>query len=212
MTVDLYVMPLSGPCRSVLMLVKQLGITVNVKQVDLMAGEQMKPEYLKINPTHTVPSLVDNGFNLWESRAILQYLAAKANSTLYPADLKKRAVVDRTLNFDMSLSTSVGGAITMKVFRGVEPTEAQITSFKNNLKTLDSLIGTNKYAAGADLTIADLSLLATLSYLVVNDFKDLNDVPNVKKYYERLSKELPYYNEINGGIGEAFKKFAAMKK
>ena len=96
----------------------------------------------------------------------------------------------------------------MKIFRGIEPTEQQVTNFKNNLKLLDQLLGNNKYAAGSDLTIADLSLLATLSVLIVNDYKDLTEnAPNAKKYVDRLPKELPYYNEVNGGIGEAFKEF-----
>ncbi|CAG2171673.1 unnamed protein product, partial [Oppiella nova] len=209
MTIDLYVMNLSPPCRAVLMAVKQLNLTVNIKQIDLRKGEHLTPEYLKINPVHTVPTLVDDGFALWESRAILQYLSSKygANTSLYPTDLQKRAVVDRTLNFDMSLNSSVSTAVTMKLFRGTEPTEAQVKSFQSNLKTLDQLIGHNKYAAGSALTIADLSLVATLSVLFATENKELKEVPNVVKYYEGLKKELPYYNEVNGGLAEAFKQF-----
>jgi glutathione S-transferase len=97
----------------------------------------------------------------------------------------------------------------MKLFRGTEPTEAQVKGFQSNLKTLDQLIGHNKYAAGSALTIADLSLVATLSVLFATENKELKEVPNVVKYYEGLKKELPYYNEVNGGLAEAFKQFAA---
>ena len=52
MTIDLYVMNLSPPCRAVLMAVKQLNLTVNIKQIDLRKGEHLTPEYLKVCPLH----------------------------------------------------------------------------------------------------------------------------------------------------------------
>ncbi|PRD32899.1 UNVERIFIED_CONTAM: Glutathione S-transferase 1-1 [Trichonephila clavipes] len=49
MTIDVYLAPASGPCRAVLMTAKYLGVDVNQKMVDLMTGEQLKPEYLKVS-------------------------------------------------------------------------------------------------------------------------------------------------------------------
>lgn len=49
MTIDLYYMALSPPCRSIIMLAKTIGIELNLKKVDLFAGEHMKPEFLKVS-------------------------------------------------------------------------------------------------------------------------------------------------------------------
>jgi glutathione S-transferase len=206
MTIDLYLMRLSPPCRAVQMVAKQLNIDLNLKQLNLRNGEHLTPEFLKINPAHTVPTIVDDGFALWESRAIIQYLCNKyaPDSDLYPKDPKERAKVDRMLNFDMSSFAIIREAIIYKLFRGIEPTEEKVQAVKNNLKLLDTLIGDNKYVAGTHLTIADLSFLASSSIFTVTDY-DLSDYPNVKEWLERLETELPYFDEINGKLKEEFK-------
>ncbi len=68
----------------------------------------------------------------------------------------------------------------MKIFCGIEPTEAQLKSFNDNLKLLDTLIGGNGYVTKNTVTIADLSLLASVSNLFLTDYH-MTDYPNVKK-------------------------------
>lgn len=66
MPIDCYYIPGSAPCRAVLLTAKVLGVPLNLKQTDLMKGEHLTPEFLKLNPQHTIPTINDNGFNLWE--------------------------------------------------------------------------------------------------------------------------------------------------
>merc|ERR1712071_23326 len=93
MSIDLYHMDASAPCRSVRLTAKMLGVELNLKVLNLMAGEQMAPEFIKINPQHNIPTMVDDGFAMNESRAICGYLVQKygKDDSLYPKDPKTPA-------------------------------------------------------------------------------------------------------------------------
>merc|ERR1711934_1117922 len=98
---DFYTMPISAPCRAVEMTASLVSQDLNTKFVDLMKGEQKTPEFLAINPQHCVPTIVDGDVKLWESRAIMKYIARKSNSPLYPTDIAACAKVDQLLDYDM---------------------------------------------------------------------------------------------------------------
>ncbi|XP_006901485.1 PREDICTED: glutathione S-transferase theta-4-like [Elephantulus edwardii] len=89
---DLY----SPPCRSVYLFARRNAIPFELRSVELMRGEHLKPEFLEVNPLGKVPALRDGDFRLAESVAILSYLCRKysAPSHWYPPDLHTRALVD----------------------------------------------------------------------------------------------------------------------
>lgn len=91
--------------RAILLLARYVPLDIELKHVDLMAGEQRSEEYTKLNPLQKVPVLVDGGFVLGESRAILAYLVSSRNaeSDLYPSDPKIRALIDQRLYYDATV-------------------------------------------------------------------------------------------------------------
>lgn len=108
-TMKLYHTPGSPPSRSVLMTIRNLGLEVDIQIVDLATGEHLTPEFVKLNPMHQVPVLVDADFVLSESRAIQAYLvnSKKPGSDLYPSDPQTRAIVDQLLYFDATAFFSI---------------------------------------------------------------------------------------------------------
>ena len=111
MTITLYDVQPSPHARKVRLLAAELGIKLTKVACDPRIGETRAAEYLAKNPNGRVPTLEEDGFVLWESNAIVRYLAAKhAGGTLWPAELQPRADVDRWMEWQ---STSFTPAVIL---------------------------------------------------------------------------------------------------
>ncbi|XP_013174099.1 PREDICTED: glutathione S-transferase D7-like isoform X1 [Papilio xuthus] len=197
--IKVYYYPVSPPCRAVLLTAKLLGLDVELVLINIMEGEQKKPEFIKMNPQHTVPTIDDNGFILWESRAIMAYLvnAYGADDALYPNDAQQRAIVDQRLYFDfIFLQKSL--ELYWPMIMGKEYNEEKNDKLKEVVGWLNSMLEGRKFVAGDKLSIADITTAVTMSNLDSFGF-DYSSYPNVKSWFERTVKELePYgYEEIN---------------
>ncbi|KAK9881162.1 hypothetical protein WA026_014510 [Henosepilachna vigintioctopunctata] len=206
MTIDFYYMNVSAPCRAVLLAAKALGIDLNLKH--LSKGEHLSPEFIKMNPQHTVPTLVDNGFVLWESRAIMAYLVSQygKDDSLYPKDPKQRAVVDQRLYFDMGTLYARYADYYYPVYLhsgSFEP--AKLERIKEAFNFLNVFLENQEFAAGNNLTIADFALIATVSNFEISGF-DISPYPNVLSWYNKVKTTAPGYEEVNGKNALLFKQ------
>ena len=162
----LYHHPVSTTSRPIVLFATESGIALDYEVVDLFTGAQYKPEYAAINPSCQVPVLEDGDFRLTECSAILKYLAEKNDSPAYPADLRKRARVNERMDW---LNTGFYrdfsyGFLYPQIFpfmrRPDDTVQAGTVAWGRDkalfwLKTLEQIIGGNKFLCGDAITIAD---------------------------------------------------------
>ncbi|CAH2085190.1 unnamed protein product [Euphydryas editha] len=199
MPVDLYYVPGSPPCRAVQLTARALNLNLNLKLIDMDNGEHLKPEYLKINPQHTVPTLVDDGYPIYESRAIIIYLVNKygKGSALYPEEPQARALVDQRLYFDIGiLYQRFIDYVYPQVYGNAPADKDKLAKVEDALQLLDTFLEGQKYVAGPNLTLADLSIIAGVSSFEAFDI-DFKKYANVKRWYETVKSTAPGYQEAN---------------
>nr|XP_050029222.1 glutathione S-transferase 1-1-like [Dermacentor andersoni] len=200
MAVELYNATGSPPCTFVRVVAKKVGVELTLHDLNLMAKEQLNPEFVKLNPQHTVPTLNDNGFVLWESRAIGMYLVEKyaPESSLYPKDVQKRATVNRMLFFESGTMLPAQMAyFRPKWFKGQEPTADLKEAYDKALATTVTLLGDKKFLCGDHVTLPDIGLACTLGVAIEgSEYEGLDKFPQLKEYYQRFKKALPEYDEV----------------
>jgi len=191
----LYQHPMSANSRAAVMTALHLNAPVELVYVDLQRQEQNQPEFLKMNPNHRVPVLQDGSFYLWESRAIMQYLADKTpGQTIYPTDLQARADVNRWLFWSgQHFAPAIGIFFWENLVKGMigrgapDPQELRRgdASFNEFAAVLDAHLADRRYISGSSLTLADLSIAA--AYGCAGPGKaPVAWYANVEKWFKRM--------------------------
>lgn len=168
--------------------------------MNLKDGDHLTPEFLKLNPLHTIPVLEDDGVVITDSHVICSYLADKyaVDESLYPKDKVKRMQVDARLYFDCGhLFPRVRIMVEPIIYFGEhEITDQKITYMQKAYDGLEKALTSSKYLCGDQLTIADLCCVASVSTGMLFAPIEEDKFPNVKAWVERMS-ELPYYQKNN---------------
>jgi GST-like protein len=190
--IDLYTWPTPNGHKVHIML-EECGLPYNVHAVDIGAGDQFAPAFLKISPNNQIPAIVDphgpDGapMPVFESGAILLYLAGKTGRFL-PADTRGKYVALQWLMFQMGgLGPMLGQAHHFRIY-APEKVEYAIKRYTNEAQRLygvmDRRLAEVPYFAG-EYSIADMAIYPwTRSH--ANQGVDLATFPNVARWYEAI--------------------------
>ena len=145
-----------------------------------------------MNPQHCIPTIVDGEVTLWESRAILMYLANKydTSGTLYPSDPDLRARVDQRLFFDMNFFTKVREFLLAKAFNVTPGDPDRHKALLDLFAILDVFLKDGGFVAGDELTIGDFSLVSTVAFAQLGGLP-VEDYENVTKWLELCRETVP---------------------
>jgi GST-like protein len=191
--IDLYFWMTPNGYKVTIML-EELGWKYNVIPVNIGKGDQFKPDFLKISPNNRMPALVDHDgpdgkpISVFESGAMLMYLAEKAGFKFMPQDMRRRYKVIEWLMFQMaSVGPMLGQAHHFRRY-APEKIEYAVDRYTNEARriygVIDKRVGEVPYLAG-EYSIADM---ATYPWLRTHNWQgqDLNDFPNLKRWYDSI--------------------------
>lgn len=191
----LYNADLSPNCQRVRAVIHELGLNVEIVDVDLMSKDAKPAGFLAANPNGKVPALVDDdGFTLFESRAINGYLASKrAERDLFPADPKRRALVEQwsywhAVHLAPPMLALAFERVLKKHFRMGEPDEAvagaKLKELDKFLPILDGALHGREWLVDK-LSLADFAVASTFRLRVPSGIS-LSMFPSITHWLERV--------------------------
>lgn len=187
-TLKLYQHPLSGHSHRVHLALSLLGLPYELVEVDLMKAAHKRPEFLAMNPFGQVPVLDDGGTILFDSNAILVYLASTydADRRWLPHDAKQQAAVQAWLSVAAGLvAFGPAAARLITVFGAKYNADDVIGRAHQLLKVMDGQLATRAYLAGPDATIADIAGYSYISAAPEGNV-DLAAYPQVRAWLARV--------------------------
>jgi glutathione S-transferase len=168
MSLKIYAFPPSPRSFKVLWAANHLGIPYEFELVDFTKNAQNAPSFVALNPNGRAPTIDHDGFVLWESNAIIEYLASlKPDAGLLPADARGRLSVTKWLywesaHWDPACAIFAFERVVKALFNRGEPVQSEIDRgtqmFERIGKVLDGALAAHRYVAGDRLTVADVSL------------------------------------------------------
>jgi glutathione S-transferase len=183
------------------------GLAYDRKVLSFAAGDTRKAEFVALNPRHRVPTIVDGGFTLYESNAILEYLDeayASHGAKLYPGDARKRATVRRLISeFDDYTNEAIDGVVDRLI--GVKPEERDWATIGEARKAVaEEFAFVARYLAGdflvGPLSAADFTLYPFVAFMDrchqrVPEFEAASLFPPALAAWKKRVEALPYLDK-----------------
>jgi glutathione S-transferase len=179
---------------------EELGIDCVRHDVAGSFGRTDTPEYMAMNPNKVVPTLQDGALTLWESNAVVRYLARTYdNGTLLPADKAQAALADQWMEWMTSTLVPSFYKIFLNKIRLPDGNAALlaegIAGCAQQYALLDQHLASNRYVAGTDFSMGDIPIGATL-YRYFNMDIERPSLPNLEAFYARLCQREAYAEHV----------------
>jgi glutathione S-transferase len=164
---------------------EELEVPYEFVKLDMQAGEHRQPDYLTINPIGKVPAIADGNFKLWESGAILLYLADKYGKTT-PSPEERAILAQWTLFANATLGPGIFGEDTRE------------KELPRLLAPLNDIFSRQPFLLGDEFTVADVAVGSILAYIPIFLKLDLSAYPAVLEYTTRISERSAFQKSIGG--------------
>ena len=181
--------------RKVLWVLDELGIAYEREDWGLPVRDPAVPEFLALNPNAQVPVLVEDGFVLWESNAIMRYLAGR-HGALLPPDAQGQALADQWLYWQLGeLGPQWGYAVAalLRRYPGYDDADriaASVAGWARKLAILDRHLADRRTIVGDGFGIADIALALSTHRWLSTPIPDRPSLPAVEAHYE-MAKSRP---------------------
>jgi glutathione S-transferase len=184
----------SGNTYKVRLLLRQLGVPHERVVLDLPAGKARTPEFRQVNPFGRVPYVVEDGFGLGESNAILLYLAR--GSKLLPSGAREQALVQQWMFFEQNqVELSIGLPRVWKKF-GIEQHPSVLEHYQpravSALKVLERHLAKREWFVGEAYSVADIAMFA-YTHMAPEAGHDLAKVPAVSAWLQRVRDQPAWF-------------------
>lgn len=199
--------PMSTCARKVLMTLAEKGHKAEFVLVDIMKGEGHSPEHLARQPWGQVPVFEDDdGFQLYESRAICRYLDAKlAGPSLMPSDLRLRAVAEQWISIEASNFSPAAMKVIWNLyfckFLGKEPDMAAVEEGRKGVRkaaaVMERQLEGRNFLIGDGLTLADITFMPYIEYLeAAGELGLLDGNERVGAWWRRISDRATWQHVV----------------
>jgi glutathione S-transferase len=163
---------------------EELGTPYEFVLLDMEAGEHLQPPFLAINPVGKVPAIVDGDLTLWESGAILLYLAEKSGEC---ATIEQRAIASQWVFF-------ANATLAVELFAA----DRQAQATPRLLTPLNELFAKQSFVLGEQFSVADVAIGSTLSYIQMFLKPDWSAYPAVLSYLQKIMSRPAYQRSMGG--------------
>lgn len=180
--------------KKVVWLAEEIGL--EYVRHDVGGSFGMDAAYLALNPNALVPTIEDNGLVLWESNAILRYLAARHAPHLWPDDLIQRAQADKWMDWQFAYADAQRDVFLMLVRKPKDQHDPAVIA-KGSADTarmmvmIESVLSRQPWLTGAQFGIADIPM-GTYAHTWFTLDMPRPDLPHVRRWYEALQSRPGY--------------------